>query len=247
MNQYEVDEFPLEVAEEIKYYVYRLIDPRNGETFYVGKGKGNRVFQHMKLALKMEEGDELSDKLQTIRDIKASGLNVIHVIHRHGMDEATAFEVEAALIDAYPGASNIAAGSGSGEYGPMNAVEIIYKYKAEEAAIAHKVIMIIINKSVAEKGLYDATRFAWKIDARKAAKAEYILAVRQGIIVGVFVAHEWKEASLANFPEFHEDRSERMAFVGAEAPAEVRELYLRKRVPEAYRKKGAANPIRYGF
>ena len=33
---------------KMNYYVYRLIDPRNGETFYVGKGKGNRVFQHMK-------------------------------------------------------------------------------------------------------------------------------------------------------------------------------------------------------
>lgn len=31
-----------------KYYVYRLIDPRTYETFYVGKGCGDRVFQHTK-------------------------------------------------------------------------------------------------------------------------------------------------------------------------------------------------------
>jgi hypothetical protein len=36
--------FPPGVAEKLKTYVYRLIDPRNGETFYVGKGKGDRVF-----------------------------------------------------------------------------------------------------------------------------------------------------------------------------------------------------------
>lgn len=247
MNQYEVDEFPIEVIDEIHYYVYRLIDPRNGETFYVGKGKGNRVFQHMKLALKKEDTDEINDKLQTIRDIHNAGLNVIHVIHRHGLDEGTAFEVEAALIDAYPGATNIVGGSGSNEFGPMNAVEIINKYKAEEAVFVHKVLMIIINKSIAENSIYDATRFAWKIDKQKAEKAEYVLSIKQGIIVGVFIVKEWREASIENFPEFHEDRKDRIAFTGFEAPNEIKEKYMRKRVPDEYRKKGAANPIKYSF
>ena len=30
--------FPQEVIDKIGNYVYRLIDPRNGETFYIGKG-----------------------------------------------------------------------------------------------------------------------------------------------------------------------------------------------------------------
>ncbi len=141
MNQYEVNEFPKEVIDEIQYYVYRLIDPRNGETFYVGKGKGNRVFQHMKGALAANEADELSDKLTIIRQILAAGLNVIHVIHRHGMDESTSIEVEAAVIDAYPGAANIAGGAGGTDYGPMNALEIINKYAAEEAIFKHKVLV----------------------------------------------------------------------------------------------------------
>lgn len=34
--------FSPEVCEKLGYYVYRLIDPRNGQTFYIGKGKGNR-------------------------------------------------------------------------------------------------------------------------------------------------------------------------------------------------------------
>lgn len=38
--------FNPEVCEELEYYVYRLVDPRNGQTFYVGKGKNNRVFAH---------------------------------------------------------------------------------------------------------------------------------------------------------------------------------------------------------
>jgi hypothetical protein len=40
------------VCNSLGNYVYRLIDPRNGETFYVGKGKGNRVFAHIQGELK---------------------------------------------------------------------------------------------------------------------------------------------------------------------------------------------------
>ncbi|HIO04524.1 MAG TPA: GIY-YIG nuclease family protein, partial [Gammaproteobacteria bacterium] len=32
----------------MKYYVYLLLDPITDEIFYVGKGKGNRVFSHLK-------------------------------------------------------------------------------------------------------------------------------------------------------------------------------------------------------
>jgi len=40
--------FTSEIIKEIKYYVYLLSDPISGEIFYVGKGKGNRVFAHFK-------------------------------------------------------------------------------------------------------------------------------------------------------------------------------------------------------
>src|SRR5271157_4911732 len=99
------DKFPVGVAERLKWYVYRLIDPRNGETFYVGKGRGDRVFQHSKGALAAGRDEDASDlKSQRIKEIKAAELQVAHVIHRHGIDdENVAFQIEAALIDAYPG------------------------------------------------------------------------------------------------------------------------------------------------
>ncbi len=247
MNQYDIKEFPTEVIDEIKYYVYRLIDPRNGETFYVGKGKGNRVFNHMKCAIKKEESDDLSDKLSTIREIRNSGLNVIHVIHRHGMDEKTSIEVEAALIDAYPGVTNIQGGHSSNDYGPMNSIEIINKYAAEEANIIHNVLMITINKSIADNEIYDAVRFAWKVNIKKAAQSDYVLSVKQGIIYGIFVVEQWKEANKINFPEFNVDRDGRYGFVGKEAEDAIKQLYMHKRIPEKFRQKGAANPIKYNF
>jgi hypothetical protein len=106
--------------EKLGWYVYRLIDPRNGETFYVGKGKGNRVFSHA-YAEGGLEGDPLDNKLQRIRQIRVAGFEVAHVIHRHGMSERTALDVEAALIDAYPGLTNIAGGTGNTDFGVLHA------------------------------------------------------------------------------------------------------------------------------
>ena len=247
MHIYDLTEFPREVIDEIKFYVYRLIDPRNGVTFYVGKGKGNRVFQHMKGALSDKETDHINDKIQTIREINAAGLDVIHVIHRHGMDEDIALEVEAAVIDAYPEATNIMGGTGSNDFGPMNAIEIINKYAAEGAVFEHRVLMITINKTVTKRNIYDATRFCWKLSESKLKTVEYVLAVTQGIIIGVFEPTEWKVATIENFPEFYDDVPSRMGFVGIEAAEAIKEMYLRKRVPAKYRKRGAANPIKYSF
>jgi hypothetical protein len=39
----QVESFSPDVSRKLGWYVYRLIDPRNGETFYVGKGQGNKV------------------------------------------------------------------------------------------------------------------------------------------------------------------------------------------------------------
>lgn len=237
-----ISAFPPGVTEKLGTYVYRLIDPRNGETFYIGKGKGNRVFAHIRAQL--EDDDAVATKLKRIRDIHLAGLEVAHVIHRHGMDDKTAFEVESALMDAYPGLTNVASGQGSAEFGAMHAQEIIRRYAAEPAVFRHKVILISVNRSANDTSLYEATRHAWKISLTKARKAEVILSTIQGLIVGAFVADEWLPATAENFPG-RETRPGRFGFVGRGAPHHIAALYVEKRVPDEYRKRGAANPVKY--
>lgn len=240
--------FSKQVCDQLKFYVYRLIDPRNGETFYVGKGKGNRVFSHVQGELGTDEDDDLNGKFQRIREIRVGGFEIAHVIHRHGLDENTAFEVEAALIDAYPEASNLMNGKGSDERGLMHSKQIVEKYEAKEAVFAHKAVAININRSVTERSnVYEAVRYAWKIDPKKASKAEIVVAVQQGLIIGVFVARQWLSATTDNFPGTVENRPGRWGFVGNEAPAEISKEYLRHRIPERMRKRGAANPVKYIF
>lgn len=232
------------VAKQIGFYVYRLIDPRNGETFYVGKGKGNRVFSHA--AGRPEGDDELNAKMRRIREIQAGGFEVGHVIHRHGLSEDQAMEVEAALIDAFPASTNDVAGRGSDERGVRHFQEIIEQYEAPEAEIRHRLVAITINRYILEReNIYEAVRYAWRLNPGKAKKAEYVLAVERGLIVGVFVARQWLEATPTNFPGTGDARVGRWGFIGEAAPSKIAAQYLRRRVPAQYRRRGAANPVKY--
>ena len=234
--------FTEDVRSHLRFYVYRLIDPRNGETFYVGKGAGNRVFSHAAGELSADD-DQLSEKLKRIREIELAGFETAHVIHRHGLDSDTAFEVEAALMDAYPGITNIAGGTDGGDRGVMHAEEIIARFRAEPADFKHAMVAIKINKSASEKSVYEAVRYAWKLKPERAQKAEYVLAVLKGLIVGVYVPTQWLAATVENFPGTAEARPGRTGFIGDEAPDDIQSLYLRKRMPDEAQ--GAANPVRY--
>ena len=61
-----VRKFPRSVIEKMGYYVYLLKDPDTHEVFYVGKGKGNRVFEHVMQAFEVantreDESEKLSN------------------------------------------------------------------------------------------------------------------------------------------------------------------------------------------
>ncbi|ECS5847721.1 hypothetical protein BOA21_16295 [Salmonella enterica] len=222
----------------------------------MGKGKGNRVFAHMRGEVAAVDDDELlSNKLKQLREIRLAGLEVIHVIHRHGIaDEKTAYEVEAALIDAYPGLTNIMNGAGSNEYGAAHIKELIAAYQPETIVFQHKALMISVNRSSKDVDLYDAVRFSWRVSVERARKAEVILATVKGIVRGVYVADEWLKSTRENFPEisswdedeeFEATQNSRFGFRGKVAPPAIAQLYLGKKIPEDLRKKGAMSPVRY--
>ncbi|MEM1211156.1 MAG: hypothetical protein AAGI68_02555 [Planctomycetota bacterium] len=239
----EISSFPPGVAERLAVYVYRLIDPRNGETFYIGKGQGDRVFAHIRAVV---EDDQVGEKIGRIQDIRNAGFEVAHVIHRHGMDTKTALEVEAALIDAYPGLTNLAGGHGSSEYGVMHAQEVVRRYAAEEAVFRHRCILISINVSIEEASIYEAVRYAWRLSLHRAERAELVLAVSRGLIVDVFVPECWQEATADHFPG-RVDVPGRYGFHGKVAEPTRREMYRGCRVPDRFRKRGASNPIKYTY
>lgn len=251
------DRFPEGVCEKLGHYVYRLIDPRNGETFYVGKGQGNRVFDHAD-GVKIEDEKEverLHPKFDRIRAIKNAGLDVLHVIHRHEIPKDAIFEVEAALIDAYPGLTNIQGGHASSDRGPMNHIELIDKYNLPEFPLQprHRLIFININKlndRICRQKIYDQTRYRWRLSKSRAEKAEFALSVVRGVVVGAFGQLEWFPATTEYFPDIpNADNSQphRFGFRGKAAPPDIWSLYVGERGKRITQDalKHDQNPIRY--
>ena len=242
-----MDKFLPGVGSELKYYVYRLIDPRDGQTFYVGKGQDDRVFAHIQQSTKLGQNHKDDDlKRDIIGDIVSDGLEVIHVIHRHGIeDEQTAFLVESVLIDAYPGLTNKTKGKGSREYGSTHAKVLNRRHAPDYIDFGDDPTMVIkVNQeSIDSKNgnIYEATRGGWEVSGPRVNGTPHIvlsILIPDNRCIGVFQvdANSWRTCDY---------NRRRMEFDGREANDEVRSRYLDKFLPEGFNKRGAQKPFRY--
>ena len=66
------------MAENLGYYVYLYVDPRDGKVFYIGKGKDERCLDHL-----FEDDDH--PKVKRIREIFAAGMEPQIEILAHSM------------------------------------------------------------------------------------------------------------------------------------------------------------------
>lgn len=245
-----------EISNALGHYVYKLIDPRDGKVFYIGKGQGDRVLSHVSEEIGAEDNAAadyvISPKLNVIRSIKQKGLIPQHVIVRHGMTESQAFLVEAILIAETPGLTNLVSGQGNEQYGRATLEELIGRYSAECLTLPPglRVLIIKIRSRNENNSIYEAVRKAWKISTARAKKADLIFAVTDDLVRGVFLADEWLPATTRNFPTLLEDIPGRHGFNGREAMPEIKKKYLGKRLPAKLQgkgKRGMATPILYNY
>ena len=92
-----------------EYYVYFLVDPRSNEIFYVGKGKGNRMYQHKPFV----DNAVNSIKVKRLEDIVTAGEEVFRMVFKRFRSESKAFACESQLIKYLPNLTNIAKGQES--------------------------------------------------------------------------------------------------------------------------------------
>ena len=242
-----MNRFPEACFDTLGCYVYRLIDPRNGKTFYIGRGRGNRVFAHVNDKLSFSNSvddnefteDEVSAKIKTIRDIRHAGLNVIHVIHRYGMTDKEAMEVEAALIDDYSiGITNIQSGYDA-DRGIIETQTLIHKLSADEFVEPDDLDYIIIKTKIStienSGSLYEATRRAWQLNLNKVQAYPYVLSTINGVVEEVYEVDNW----------YKSEEVGRVEFNGHVAPDHIRNLFIHKKLPGHYREKGMARPALY--
>ena len=160
---------PLEpsLGEKLGDYVYALCDPRDGnKIFYIGRGQGDRILQHEWDAAK--DGNTTA-KLDLIREIQATGVEVEKVILRYGLTRAQAIVVEATLIDAllYFGASlkNLVRGAEVAS-GLRRLNDLRVEHAAVPLEIDRDTVVVSINKTWNAKAddaaLWEMSRRWWQ-------------------------------------------------------------------------------------
>ena len=233
--------------ESLKYYVYCLVDPRNNNIFYVGKGCGNRVFNHAETAM-IEEDESL--KLNTIREIISQGFEVRYFILRHGLTEEVAFIVESSIIDllTYPAfnkenlLTNIVSGHHQWNEGikTINEVEQLYNCQKLNIQPGHKLLMVNLNRSYNQKravgvyvrkDVYEMTRKYWHLNKSRADQIDYLLGVYKGIVRMVIKpSTKWKLSTAdENGNPF---KTARYEIEGITDDGEGNRLYLNKDVTD---------------
>ena len=250
-----MDKFSKELHPKIGFYVYLLIDPRDNSIFYVGKGKGDRIFDHAKGALKETEQSSLSPKLELIKEIQTEGRDVEYRIVRWNLEnEDKAFEIESILIDLLTNEGlkkngelrNKIDGKHSSHYGiqtPKKIEAILTRGDLDTSELKDKLIAITLNQSLEGPSLYERVRGNWNMSPKHADKAEYVLAIYDGVIIGVFKPEKWEEVE---DPETKDKQRHRVRFTGYEVEDQkILDRYLHKKLPR--KSKGSANPIKYLF
>ena len=183
------------------FYVYALIDPRNNQVFYIGKGIGNRVFSHEIESGKSPKSEKA--KLKRIQEIEAAGFDVNRVIVNWSMTESEAFAAEAALINMLSFLSadmltNAVAGHHVHEAMTVEDFDLLYGAEhLKQEDIQHSIMVIKINK-LYRKGmnpqeLYDIVRGNWRASMASIQKrnVEYVFGVYNQLIVAVYKPDEW--------------------------------------------------------
>lgn len=251
-------QFDASEVEQLRFYVYVYSDPRTDVPFYIGKGKGNRAFSHLE-----DRGE--TEKALRIQEIRSAGFQPRIEILAFGLDEESAFKVEAAAIDLIgrEQLTNRVLGHGARRYGRMSVETVHAKLSARPVArFEHNCILIRIGASVeaARKrlahrfdgasdesvmALYDATRAAWAINPEKARAYPYVLAVQDSIVREVYKVAAWLPAGTTH--ELDQSRvhpATRFEFVGRIAEAAVRDRYRFRSVAHIFAA-GDQNPVRY--
>lgn len=82
----------------MNYYVYIYFNPITNLPFYVGKGKGGRMYHHLK---ETAETTDNKKKFNYINKLRKSGVTPIITIFKDGMSESDAYDLEEELILKY--------------------------------------------------------------------------------------------------------------------------------------------------
>jgi uncharacterized protein len=200
------------VAEKLRSYVYLFVDPRSGRTFFVGRGRDDRCFQELAAVRRGGETDPAiggtgTSVGKTVDDIEAAGATVRVDILCHGLDQAGAATVEAAVAEAL----DIPSGSKLARRRRTLAETNAALAKPVRFKRTHQVV--VRRFGAADRGLYDTVRHGWDIDPRwtdldSPRSPQWAVIACGGLVSSVYRVERWESGA----------ENEGFSFVGRRDP-----------------------------
>lgn len=213
--------FSKSTLDQLQYYVYTLVDPRNNEVFYVGKASANnRAFKHL------DSDRSESAKEKRIAEIRSAKLEPKIDILRHGLsDNSIALEIEAAVIDAIgiENLTNIIRGHDT-DRGRLSAqaIESLYGSQPIKLEFANEPYMLFFiqnsfSPTMSEIEIYDCTRQFWhQVGEEKRKNLEYntALAIVDSVVVRAYSICGWFPAGSTFSTRKFDGKADKWEFVG---------------------------------
>ena len=198
---------PFDTRKALGWYVYALRDPKTKEVFYIGKGKGDRIIQHVSEAGKNQKSEKA--KLKRIRDIESRGLQVDHLFIRTAVKtEKEAFAIEQAVIDAFmanrlaKGAApltNLVAGHEHTTLGLASLDTVLARHASPVTPQINRAVLVLkVNEKwepdMNSEDILKIARGVWGVREEVRQRAEIAVVISFGIVRGVYEINRsaWK-------------------------------------------------------
>ncbi len=187
------------VSTKLGAYVYLLVDPRTGRPFYVGRGRGDRCFRHVRAARLPPDPGEADEKyplLDRIREVESSGRAVRVDVLRYGLSSSEAQLVEASTQDALGLQLHPKLGSQRRPAAELN-TSLAKRAKFKQY---HQVVLLRVAAQGSDAS-YDVARHGWRIgrrwtDPRSPRSPRWAVIVVGEMVASVHRIDRWEATAL---------------------------------------------------
>lgn len=180
------------MAKNDRYYVYVYTDPDTHRPFYIGKGTGHRVWQHMHF------GKPRNEKQRMLQELFAEHRNPIVEIVQWGLTSREAERAEAALIEYFglKHLSNEQTGRGTEKINAEFLEYILHDAKLEQYRYGTEVAIIKVGEGyrpgMSRFELYDLVRGPWLApNSEDIKRCDTILVVLRNWVIDVYRHPVW--------------------------------------------------------